>query len=195
MAVRKQKKTNPLPDEPITPIEMKKDNQNNVVLTGFMATGKSTVGQLVAAKLDFEFIDTDDLIEMRWGKCIAEIFLEAGEQAFRQKEGKVAAELGSRRGLVIATGGGMMQNPANVDAFNQHGQIYCLRASVETILERIRKDKDGVRPLVQVDDPMRRIQALMAERENVYAQFIQLDTTGKTPKDVAAELLTIHGSK
>ncbi len=173
-------------------MKMKKGNLSNVVLTGFMATGKSTVGRLVAKKLDYGFIDTDDLIEKRWGKCIADIFSEEGEQTFRKKETRIVAELAERQGLVIATGGGMMQNPANVDAFSRQGQIYCLVASLDQILERITNDKDAIRPLVQVDDPIKRIQELMLARQSVYAQFIQLDTSGKTPDQVAAELLAIH---
>jgi len=174
---------------------MKEDKQNNVVLTGFMATGKTTVGRLVAEKLDFDFIDTDELIEDRWGKRIAEIFSEEGEQAFRKKEEKIAAELVERQGLVIATGGGMMQNPSIVDAFKRRGQIYCLHASLDQILERITRDKNGVRPLVQVDDPVQRIQEMMVMRQKVYDQFIPIDTTDKTPEQVAAALLKIHGKK
>jgi shikimate kinase len=174
-------------------MKMKKGNKSNLVLTGFMATGKSTVGQLAAKKLDYAFIDTDDLIEKRWGKRIADIFSEEGEHAFRKKEARIAAELGERRGFVIATGGGMMQNSANVDAFKRQGHIYCLSASLDTILERISKDNRVIRPLVQVDDSRKRIQALMAERKSMYDQFIQIDTTGKTPEQVAAELLVIHG--
>ncbi len=174
---------------------MKKGNQRNVVLTGFMATGKSTVGRLVAQKLNFKFFDTDELIEKRWGKCIADIFLEEGEQAFRKKEEGIAAELGERRGLVIATGGGMMQNPANVNAFKRRGQIYCLSASLDQIMERISNDKDIIRPLVQVDDPLERIRELLNERKRVYDQFIQLDTSGLTPEQVVAKLIAIHAEK
>jgi shikimate kinase len=174
---------------------MKPENQSNVVLTGFMATGKSTVGSLAAKALDFKFIDTDNLIEQRRGKCIADIFWEDGEQAFRKLEEKIAVELGDQRELVIATGGGMMQNPAIVDAFNRRGRIYCLRASLDQILERLSNDKSVVRPLVQVADSRQRIQALLAERKRMYDQFLQLDTTGKSPEQVVEELLEIHAEK
>lgn len=170
-------------------------NKSNLVLTGFMASGKTTVGRLVAKKLKYAFIDTDDLIEKRWGKCIADIFSEEGEQAFRKTEASIAAELGDRHGLVIATGGGMMQNPVNVDAFKRQGRIYCLNASWHTILERIKRDSRVIRPLAQGDDPLKRFQALMAERKSVYDQFIQIDTTNKTPDQVAAELLERHSKK
>ena len=176
-------------------ITMKRDNESNVVITGFMATGKSTVGRLVAQRLGMEFIDTDDLIEKRWGKCIADIFSEEGEQSFRKKEARIAAALGARCGLVIATGGGMMLNPANIDAFNRQGRIYCLSASGDQILERINKDKDGVRPLAAVDDPMEQIQALMDARQMIYGQFIQIDTSDKTPEQVALELLRLHAKE
>jgi len=165
---------------------------SNVVLTGFMATGKTTVGRLVAKKLAYEFIDTDALIEKRWSQSIADIFSQEGEQVFRQMEARIAAELVAMRGLVIATGGGMMQNPANVDAFNRQGRIYCLSASLDHILERITKDENVIRPLLQVEDPMKQIQEVMAARQSVYAQFIQLDTSGKTPEEVVEELLAIH---
>ena len=95
---------------------MKQGTQNNVVITGFMATGKSTVGRLVAQKLDFRFIDTDEMIEKRCRKRIADIFSEEGEEVFRKREEKIAAQLAERYGLVIATGGGRMQNPVKVEA-------------------------------------------------------------------------------
>ncbi len=166
--------------------------KSNVVLTGFMATGKSTVGRLLAKGLDYEFVDTDDLIEKRSGKPIAEIFKQNGEQVFRKWETEAAIETGMRPGLVVATGGGMMQNPANTAAFNRQGQIYCLTASLDQIMERITRDENTVRPLLQVPDFKKCIRELMAFRESVYAQFIQLDTTGKTPQQVAAELSVIH---
>ncbi len=174
---------------------MKQGNQNNVVITGFMATGKSTVGRLVAQKLDFKFIDTDALIEKRCGKRVADIFSEEGEEAFRKREEKIAAQLAERYGLVIATGGGMMLNPVNVEVFRRQGHIYCLSASLDQVLERITRDSDGIRPLIQGDDPEKRIQALMLARQSVYSQFIQLDTNGKSPEQVAAEVLAIHARK
>ena len=174
---------------------MNQGNLSNVVLTGFMATGKSTVGRLVAKKLDYGFIDTDELIEKRWGTCIADIFAQEGEAAFREKETKIVVELADKKGLVIATGGGMMQNPANVDAFSRQGTIYCLIASLDQILERIINDKNVIRPLVQVDDPLKRIQELMMARQSMYAQFIQVDTSGKTPDQVTAELVAIHADQ
>ena len=167
----------------------------NIILTGFMATGKSTIGRLLASALGYEFVDTDDLIENRYGKSIADIFDQDGEAVFRKREARVARELGQRQGLVIATGGGMMQNPANVDAFNRQGQIYCLSASLDQIVERIHKDKDAIRPLVRVDNPKQRIQELMLARQSVYDQFIQLDTTDKSPEQVVEDLLAIHCDK
>jgi shikimate kinase len=73
--------------------------RTNIVLTGFMGTGKTTVGRLLAAQLGYEFVDTDDLIEMRLGRPIAQVFLELGEAAFRQTEAELAQELANREGL------------------------------------------------------------------------------------------------
>ena len=92
--------------------------KTNVVLTGFMGTGKTTIGRLVAEKLNYEFIDTDQLIEEQIGCTIAEFFRVKGEAAFRKLEAELAQELSHREGLVISTGGRMMLDPVNAAALN-----------------------------------------------------------------------------
>ena len=84
---------------------MEQTTKKNIILTGFMGTGKTTVGKLLALQLGYEFIDTDALIQERQGRAISDIFLESGETAFRQMEADLAQELGQRQGLVISTGG------------------------------------------------------------------------------------------
>ena len=96
-------------------------DRRNVVLTGFMGTGKTTVGRLLADELGYEFVDTDELIEQRHGS-IADLFATRGEEAFRELERDVAAELARRSGLVVSTGGRMMLDPANVRALSASGQ-------------------------------------------------------------------------
>ncbi len=163
--------------------------RTNIILTGFMATGKTTIGKLLAEQLGYEFVDTDDFIEGRCGRTVAEIFQEKGETAFRAMETEVARELGKRGGLVIATGGGLVLNPLNVTTLERQGRIFCLVATPGDILERASCDTK-VRPLIQGTNPEERITELMQDRKEAYSHFTQVETTGKTPDEVAAMLLS-----
>ena len=100
------------------------DERPNVILTGFMGTGKTTVGRLVAERIGYEFVDTDELIEAVHGP-IRRLFVEQGETRFREIERGVAARVATRRGLVIATGGGMMIDKSNVAALAATGTVVC----------------------------------------------------------------------
>ena len=171
---------------PCTPGE-----RRNVVLTGFMGTGKTTVGRLLAADLDYEFVDTDVLIEQRHGP-IAQIFATRGEAGFRRIERDLAAELASRTGLVISTGGRMMLDPANVRALSANGRVFCLVATPDEVFERIVDDRSPMeRPLLQVPDPRQRIVELMAERGPGYRRFPQLVTDARTPHEVTRDLQAV----
>lgn len=161
----------------------------NVVLTGFMGTGKTTVGHILASLLGFEFVDTDQIIESDHGP-IPVIFAEQGEAAFRTVERRVASALADRAGLVIATGGRLMLDPDNAAALGASGRIFCLTAPVETILERVLGDGTAHRPLLDGDDPAGRITGLLAERKTVYSQFEQVETEAREPGEIAADL---HG--
>ncbi len=107
---------------------------DNIILTGFMGTGKSTVGRLLAGRMGREFVDTDDLIAQRDGRSIADIFNDDGETHFRDLEAQVAAELAERRGLVIATGGRLMLDPDNAAALGATGPVFCLSAEPAVIV-------------------------------------------------------------
>src|SRR5258706_8902955 len=102
---------------------MPESHIKNIALSGFMGTGKSSVGQLVAAQLHFTFLDTDHVIEARAGKTISEIFTEVGEPAFRELEKKVVAELLTRKKTVISTGGGLPANPDNLVSLKTHSLV------------------------------------------------------------------------
>ncbi len=127
-------------------------DRDNVVLTGFMGTGKTTVGRLLAERLGFEFVDTDHLIEADHGP-IPLIFAEQGEAAFRAIESAVAVELAGRHSLVIATGGRLMLDEANAAALTATGRTFCLTAPTSVILERVLGDGTTHRPLLDGDDP------------------------------------------
>lgn len=167
------------------------ESKKNIILTGFMGTGKTTVGKLVAAQLDYEFIDTDELIQARHGRSIAEIFLERGEAAFRQMEADMAKELANREGLVIATGGRLMLDSENADVLSQRGLVFCLAATPEAILARLKDDVAHPRPLLAGSNPGERIVELLQQRQAGYQRFPQVMTNGKRPLEVAQILLDL----
>ncbi len=164
---------------------------SNVILTGFMGTGKSTVGRLLAAHLGYEFVDTDQLIESRHG-TIASIFAELGEAVFRGYERDVAVELAGRSGLVIGTGGRMLLDPVNRDALSGTGRVFCLSASADEILRRVLADSSPIeRPLLAGPDPRQRVLDLLAERTPMYRQFEQVATDDSTPGELAERIASL----
>jgi len=160
----------------------------NIALVGFMGTGKSTVGRQVARGLGFEFVDTDSLIEDAAGMEIAEIFKQAGETAFRRLERSVVQAVAGREGLVIATGGGLVVDPANLDSLKTHAMVVCLWASPEAIWERTKHHTH--RPLLNDPDPQSRIRELLAEREPHYRKADIIINTGLRPiREVAQQVI------
>jgi shikimate kinase len=160
----------------------------NVVLTGFMGTGKSTVGRLLAARLGYGFVDTDTVIEERHGPIPA-IFAERGEGEFRRLEREVAAELAERDGLVVSTGGRLLLDAVNAETLQRTGRVFCLAATVDTILGRVAPGGRAVgRPLLEGHDARERIAALLAERADGYGAFEQVVTDGRSPADIVDEI-------
>ncbi len=165
-------------------------DDRNIILTGFMGTGKTTIGRQLARRLRREFVDMDALIEERTGLSIPHIFREQGEAAFRALERALCQELAARRGLVIATGGGALIDAENRAVLGASGDIVCLRARADVILERVGVGAD--RPKLDGDDRRSRIEALLAERAPVYDAFpLQLDTSDLSPDDATARALAL----
>ncbi len=164
--------------------------QPNIILTGFMGTGKTTLGRLLAEKIGYEFIDTDTQIERETRKTITELFKTQGEAAFRKLESELVEGLAQKEGLVIATGGGLVLDPSNVAVLSKTGKIICLTASPEEILARVAKQQD-VRPLLQEKDPKAKIIDLLQQRDSVYRQFPQLSTSDSSPDKLIGELLKL----
>ena len=156
-----------------------------------MGTGKTTVGKLVAEALQYEFVDTDVEIMNRYHCTIAQIFENQGESAFRSMESELARELSLRQGLVISTGGKMMLDKANKDALEKSGPVFCLVADPGEIMHRVSRDSGAKRPLLQKADGMETLVTLLAERKQGYGQFIQVDTTAKSPDEVAQALMAM----
>jgi 3-dehydroquinate synthase len=170
---------------------MQNCDAQNIILTGFMGTGKTTVGKLLAEKLGREFIDTDQLIEERQGLSIPEIFDQLGESAFRQMEADIARELGQREGLVISTGGRLMLDPANVAALSARGRVFCLVATPQEILSRIEGDTDHHRPLLDVPNPGEQVVELLQERQKGYQRFLKMSTDDTHPIDITDNLIDL----
>ena len=160
----------------------------NVVLTGFMATGKSTVGRLLAIALDFEWVDTDALIEARYGP-IDDIFQSNGEESFREMERRVAGELAGRRNLVISTGGRMMLDAENARVLGRSARVFCLTAEPEELLRRAVAQDGPERPLLTGGHPADRIRELLSERAEAYAQFEQVPTEGRAFGEIVQDIL------
>lgn len=163
----------------------------NIVLTGFMATGKSAVGKILSQRLRRPFFDTDDMIEKQTGVSIPQIFSGAGEAAFREMETQTIGLVALMPAAVIATGGGAPLRPANMAELEKNGRVFCLTAEPETILERLRSEP-ATRPLLQGEEPLRRIKELLNERAAAYARCAhRVPTDGKTPAQVAEDILTL----
>ncbi|GEM_PF-428484 len=156
----------------------------NIILTGFMGTGKTIVGRLLAKRLKRRFVDVDTLIETRQGRSVARIFSESGESSFRRLERAVIAEVTRQPNLVIATGGGAVLDPRNLRALKRSGLVICLSASVRTLLQRLART--SARPLLASADRRRRIITLLRQRRPAYAHAdVTVDTTQRSVADVA----------
>jgi len=159
----------------------------NLALIGFMGTGKTSVGRLVADQLGFEFLDTDELIQVRTGRTIADIFAKEGEPAFRQLERQVVQELSTREKTVIATGGGLPTNAENLAALKSFALVICLWASAEKIWERVRNQSH--RPLLHDAEPQKKIRELLAAREPFYKQAdVLINTDLRSVREAAQQV-------
>ena len=163
--------------------------KSNIALVGFMGTGKTAAGKLLAGKLGKEFIELDALVEKKAGKTIPQIFQQDGEVAFRELEIEATRDGAGRKNAVIACGGGVVLNQINIDRLRKHGVIVYLTASPEVILERTSSDKDE-RPLLATEDKAAQVKALLAFREPFYqrAADITVDTSGMTVAQVVEKI-------
>jgi len=162
----------------------------NIVLSGFMGTGKSVVGRCLARLAGAHFLDLDEVIESEAGLSISEIFARYGEARFRQLEARVierlcAGEFGD--GLVVSTGGGAVVDPALRAALKSWGSLICLTATADEILRRVGRRED--RPLLNGPDPKPRIESLLEQRAHAYSDCdLTLDTTALGIEEAAIKI-------
>lgn len=163
-----------------------------VFLTGFMATGKTKVGRLLARRMGRRFIDTDDMVEERAGMTIPGIFSQKGEGWFRDLEHACVVEVASRDDVVVALGGGAITQERNRDAIGESpGLLVCLQADLETILERVTRKE--TRPLLaglNTEQKRKKIERMLTERAPFYAAAnMTVHSSGeRTPEETAEEI-------
>lgn len=161
----------------------------NVILTGFMGCGKSTVGLKLSYRLKKTIIDTDKEIEKEEKRSISDIFAAEGEAYFRNKETEYLRRLlGTAGNQIISAGGGLPMREENRKLMHQLGQVVYLRAQAETIYDRLKHDT--TRPLLQGDHPREKIRTLMAQREQNYvkAADVIVDVDGKDFEQILSEI-------
>jgi len=153
-----------------------------------MGAGKTSVGRLVAEQLGFDYLDTDEMIQSRTSRTIADIFARDGEPAFRKLEEQVVAELAARERAIISTGGGLPVNPENLASLKTHALVVCLWASPEKIWERVHNQTH--RPLLNAPNPKGKIRELLATREPFYRQAdVLLNTELRHVREVAQQVI------
>jgi shikimate kinase len=163
----------------------------NLYLVGFMGTGKSTVGRVLAQRLGMRLLDSDAEIERRAGVAIAEIFATRGEVAFRDLEREFVEGGHPAEGCIVSCGGGLVLQEGMIERLRRHGVVVCLTARPETILARTQTHK--TRPLLNVADPLGRITELLAVREPIYrAAGTQVLTDHRPLGEIVAHVQRIY---
>ncbi len=159
-----------------------------IVLVGFMASGKTTVGRALARRLGWDFVDFDEVIVRRTGMPVAEIFRSQGESAFREMEARLTDEFGGAERAVLAPGGGWITHPELLDAVGPGTLVVWLRISPEEAVRRAMGDAVH-RPLLAGPDPLAKARLLLAEREPLYfLADVAVETDGRAVDDIAYEI-------
>ena len=162
---------------------------DNIVLAGFMGTGKTSVGRILSARLDWPLVDTDEVVEELAGRPVPEIIRIEGEPVFRRWEREACKRVATGKQQVVATGGGALLDPANRATLCDRGLVVCLTCHPEEIVRRL--EGDDSRPLLD-HDPVGRIRQLLDARATVYDDLPHhVDTTTGSPEQVADEILSL----
>ncbi len=163
----------------------------NIVLVGFMGTGKTSVGRRLASQLRMRYVDTDDIIERDSGRRISNIFSEDGEPAFRDLESEAVRKASKLYNHVISTGGGAVLREANMEALKRSGIIFCLTATPDEIYRRVRHQTH--RPLLQTPDALAKIRSMLAERHPYYAEAdYMVRTTGRPFREIIGYIKHVY---
>lgn len=159
----------------------------NIVIVGFMGTGKTAVAKKLAAKTGMKYVSMDRMIEEKEGRAISEIFSQSGEPHFRRIEKEIAKELSEKDNLVIDAGGGVVLDGDNISALKKNGKMICLTATPDAIYERVKRHTH--RPLLDVPDPKKKIRELLDFRSPYYKKAdVQIETSQKSIREVIEEI-------
>ncbi len=165
-------------------------NEQNLILFGFMGTGKSSVGRIAANRLQLPFVDMDMEIEARTARTIVDIFAKDGEAVFRSIERELVVELAGRAGQVISTGGGVVLDRRNIEDFSRTGFLVCLTAHEDELIRRLARARN--RPLLEDADKEAKLRALLRARRPIYESIPNvIDTTRLAPRDVATAVVRL----
>ncbi len=165
----------------------------NIVLTGLMGSGKTTIGKLLAEKLNMNFIDTDELIIKKAKKPIKQIFAEDGEEFFRDMESEIIQEVSLQTNSVISTGGGAVLRDQNIENLKQNGILFHLYAPAEELFKRIKDDTE--RPLIKTPNPAETLEKIQIAREYYYNKAdYKIITSKKTPEEIIEEIINLFVS-
>ncbi len=160
----------------------------NIYLIGFMGAGKTSVGKILAEKLQLEFCDLDELIEAECGKTISSIFSDHGEAFFRELESKTLRSVSQNGGQIVATGGGVVLRQSNWKIMKEEGITIYLKASPDVLWNRIKNDTS--RPLLQVEKPFEKVRELLSLRMPLYEKAdIVIETENKSPENIADNII------
>jgi len=166
----------------------------NIVLTGMMGSGKSSVGKELASYLLFNYLDTDEMIEKKTKLTINEIFRKYGEEYFRKLETETVKLVSVLDSYVISTGGGIVINKENMDILRKSSLIINLWASPEILWERLKNFSD--RPLLKVKEPVKKLKQILKEREKYYRDCdLQINTENKKIRDIIEEIVLFLKNK
>jgi shikimate kinase len=167
--------------------------KDSIALIGFMATGKTTVGQKLAEKIgnNYRFIETDQIIIEEAGKSIPRIFAEDGEISFREYEIEACKKASKLKNVIISCGGGIVLNKINIDYLKQNCHIVLLQATAEEIYKRAMKDGQETRPVIDKEDPKMEIEKVLSFRKPFYeaAAEIIIETTGKEIDEIVKQIV------
>lgn len=158
----------------------------NVILTGMMGSGKTTVGKELATILNYNFVDLDEIIENKYGK-ITDIFSQKGEKYFRELETQELKNLENQSNFVLSTGGGIILKDENIKILKDLGQVFYLSAKSETIYNRIKNQRH--RPLLNTQNPKNTIEEILSKRLEKYEKSGEkIITDNKNAKEIAGEI-------